>query len=70
MEVITLRAAAPQLDLVVTLRNFRKVRETPRWPRSWADFSPLWLSSHINAWANLRLLDQPNTFLAAVMSVR
>jgi hypothetical protein len=41
-----------------------QVRRTPRWPRSWANFSVLWLYSHRNAWANLHLLGQPNTFLA------
>ena len=38
----------------------------PSWPRSWANFSPLSLYSHRNAWANLHLLGQPNTFLARV----
>jgi hypothetical protein len=42
-----------------------KVRKTPGWPRSWANFSLLYPYSHRNAWANLRLLGQPNTFLAA-----
>jgi hypothetical protein len=42
-----------------------KVRTTPSWPRSWANFSLLWLYSHRNAWANLHLLVQPNTLLAA-----
>jgi hypothetical protein len=37
------------------------VRKTPSWPGSWANFSP----SHRSAWANLRLLGQPNTSLAA-----
>jgi hypothetical protein len=41
-----------------------KVRKTPIWPRSWANFSLLYLCSHGNAWANLRLLGQLNTFLA------
>ena len=41
-----------------------KVRKTPIWPRSWANFSLLYLCSHRNAWANLRLLGQLNTFLA------
>jgi hypothetical protein len=41
-----------------------KVRNTPSWPRSWANFSLLWLHSHRNAWANWHLLGQPNTFLA------
>ena len=42
-----------------------QVRKTPSWPRSWANFSLLPLYSHRNAWANLHLLGQPNTFLAA-----
>ena len=46
-----------------------QVRKTPSWPRSWANFSLLWLYSHNNAWANLHLLGQPNTFLAASWSV-
>ena len=41
-----------------------KVRKTPSWPRSWANFSLLLLYSHRSAWANLDLLGQPNTFLA------
>jgi hypothetical protein len=41
-----------------------EVRKTPSWPRSWANFSLLELYSHRNAWANLHLLGQPNTFLA------
>jgi hypothetical protein len=43
------------------------VRKTPSWPRSWANFCLLSLYSaysHRNAWANLHLLGQPNTFLA------
>ena len=44
-----------------------QVRETPSWPRSWANFSLLPLYSHRNAWANLHLLGQPNTFLAAAV---
>jgi hypothetical protein len=38
-----------------------KVGKTPRWPRSWANFSLLQMSSHKNAWANLHLLGQPDT---------
>ena len=34
--------------------------------RSWANFSLLQLYYHRNAWANLHLLGQPNTFLATV----
>ena len=41
-----------------------KVRKTPSWPRSWANFSLLSLYSHRNAWTNLHLLGQPDTFLA------
>ena len=42
-----------------------KVSKTPtRWPRSWANFSLLSLHFHRNAWANLHVLGQPNTFLA------
>jgi hypothetical protein len=33
-----------------------KVREPPRWPRSWANFSLLYLYAHWNARANLHLL--------------
>jgi hypothetical protein len=43
------------------------VRKTPGWPRSWASFSLLQLYSHRDAWANLHLLGQPNTFLAGVV---
>jgi hypothetical protein len=46
-----------------------QVRKTPSWPRSWANVSILSLYSHRNAWANLHLLGQPNTFLAAVVPV-
>ena len=42
-----------------------QVRKTPSWPRSLANFSLLY--SHRNAGANLHLLGQPNTFLAAAM---
>jgi hypothetical protein len=45
---------------------WRKVRKTPSWPRSWANFSHSQLHSHRNAWANLHLLGQPNTVLARV----
>jgi hypothetical protein len=41
-----------------------KVRKTPSWPRSWANFSLLSLYSHRNAWANLHLLGQRDTLLA------
>jgi hypothetical protein len=43
-----------------------QVRNTPSWPRCWANFSLLSLCSHRNVWANLCPLDQPNTSLAAV----
>ena len=42
-----------------------QVRKTPSWPKTWANFSLLQLCSHWNVWANLHLLGQPNTFLAA-----
>jgi hypothetical protein len=32
-----------------------QVRQTPSWPRSWANFSLLWLYSHWNVWANLHI---------------
>ena len=38
-----------------------KVRKTPSWPRSWANFSLLQLYFHRNAWANLHLLGRPDT---------
>jgi hypothetical protein len=41
-----------------------KVRKTPSWPRSWANFSLLQLYSRRDSWANLHRLGQPNTFLA------
>ena len=49
----------------VDIAGNAQVRKTPSWPRSWANFSLLPLYSHRNAWANLHLLGQPNTFLAA-----
>jgi hypothetical protein len=39
------------------------VRKTPSWPRSWANFSFLFLHSDRNAWANWDILGQPNSFL-------
>jgi hypothetical protein len=42
------------------------VRKTPSWPRSWANFSLLWLNAHRNARAKFRLLGQPDTLLAEV----
>ena len=41
-----------------------RVRKTPSWPRSWANFRRLSLYSHRNASANLLLLGQANTFRA------
>jgi hypothetical protein len=41
-----------------------KVWEVPSWPRSWPNFSLSQLHSHRNAWANLHILGQPDTFLA------
>ena len=41
-----------------------QVRKMPCRPRTWANFSLLQLFSHRNAWANLHLLGQPNSFLA------
>jgi hypothetical protein len=51
-------------------RSGAKVRQTPSWPRSWANFSLLWLYSRRNAWANLHFLGQPNTFLAEGQQLR
>ena len=45
-------------------RRLAKVRKTPSWPRSWANFNFLSLYPRRNAWANLHRLGQPNTFLA------
>ena len=44
-----------------------QVRQTPSWPRIWANFSLLWLYSHRTARANSHLMGQPNTFLALAM---
>ena len=52
----------PERDLNGQLSE---VRKTPSGPRSWANSSLLQLYSHRQAWDNLRLLGQPNTFLAA-----
>jgi hypothetical protein len=41
-----------------------KVRKTPSWPRSWANFNFLSLYPRGNTWANLHRLGQPNTLLA------
>ena len=40
-----------------------QVRKTARRPRSWANFSLLWLHPHRNAWADLHILGRPNAFL-------
>ena len=53
------------IDLPAVQHAFAKVRKTPSWPRSWANFSPLSLYSNRNAWANVHCLGQPNTSLAA-----
>jgi hypothetical protein len=42
------------------------VRKPPSWPRSWANFSLLWLYSHRSAWANLHILGEPNNSLTLV----
>jgi hypothetical protein len=47
-----------------------QVRKAPSWLRSWANFSLSKLCSNRNAWANLRLLGQPNTFLAPAAAER
>jgi hypothetical protein len=60
--VVTARAQYP--DARWQFMADIQVRKTPSWPRSWANFSLLCLYSRRNAWANLRLLGQPNTFLA------
>ena len=52
-------------SLGLTPDTFTQVRKTPSWPRSWAKSSLISLHSHRNAWANLLLLGQPETFLAA-----
>ena len=41
-----------------------RVRRTPSWPRSWANFSLLQLYSNTNAWDNLHRLGRPNTLLS------
>jgi len=43
----------------------RQVRETPSWPRRWANFSLFQLYSNRNAWADRHLLGQPDTAHAA-----
>ena len=41
----------------------------PNRPRSWANFSLLWLCSHKNAWAKWHILGQPCAFLARRLTV-
>ena len=48
----------------IAVLRLDEVRKTPSWPRSWANFSLFQLYSHRNAWANLHIWEQPNTFLA------
>jgi hypothetical protein len=58
-------AAVDEAEFQASVRGaLRQVGETPSWPRSWANFSPLSLYSRRNAWVNLHLLGQPNTFLS------
>ena len=45
-----------------------QVRKTPSWPRRWANVGLFWMYSDKNAWANLHLLGQPNTFLAQALA--
>jgi hypothetical protein len=42
-----------------------QVRKPPSWPRSWANFSLLYMYSHWNARANVHRLGQSSTYLAA-----
>ena len=44
--------------------SFVQVRKPPSWPRSRANSSLRSLYPHGNAWANLCVLGQPNTFLS------
>ena len=46
-----------------------QVRKTSSWPRSWANFSLLYLYSHRNPWANLHLSGRPNTFARSQAAV-
>ena len=55
-----------RLTVAEELEREAQVRKSPSWPRNWANFSHLSLCSHWNARANLHLLGQPNTLLAAV----
>jgi len=52
-------------DVFYRRQRLAQVRKTSSWPRIWANFSLLELYSHMNAWANLHLLGQPDSFLAA-----
>jgi hypothetical protein len=66
---LSLRAVFAKSGLTVasaeeTSLTANQVRTTPSWPRSWANSSLPSLCSHRNAWASLRLLGQPDTFLA------
>jgi hypothetical protein len=54
-----IRQALPNAD------DALQVRKAPSRPRSWANLSLLPLYSRRNAQANLQLLGQPNTVLAA-----
>jgi hypothetical protein len=56
--------AAPEFRVETELIA-AQVRKTPSWLRTLANFSLLSLYSHRNAWANLHLLGQRNTVLAA-----
>jgi uroporphyrinogen-III synthase len=53
-----------KLELGLDIDVVAKVRKIPSQPRSWANFSLLQLYSHMNTWATLHLLGQPNAFLA------
>ena len=59
-------ARGRQLSAEAAARANIQARQTPSWPRSWANFSLFWLYSHRNTWANLHLLGQPDTFLAFI----
>jgi hypothetical protein len=47
-----------------------QVRTTPCRPRSWANFSLLYLYSHGNARASSHISGQPNTFLATAQGLQ
>ena len=64
-DIMLAHAGSNNLARAPRLAINHKVRNTPCRPRRWANFRPLWLYSHRNAWANLRFfLHQSNTFLA------